>query len=69
MIIRQDALCAPSGYSIRQTTRSRYNITPYQPTGDCVGYCCCGPCSLHQEVREIAALSGKPPNFIMEATL
>lgn len=26
-------------------------------------YCCCGPCALHQDVRQYAKLSGKPAKF------
>jgi len=63
-----DCICAANGYQIRQTTRSKYKI-PYNPVKDCLAFCCCGPCALHQEVREIAQRSGKPPVFMMEATI
>src|SRR4051794_21817585 len=61
-----DALCMSSGYQIRQQTRAKYKIA-FAPLKDCLAFCCCGCCALHQEVREVAQRQGKPPQFYMEA--
>jgi len=57
-----DAVCCPNSYQNRQTLRSKYKKN-YEPIADCLTMCCCHCCALHQEVRELAKVSGKPREF------
>ncbi|CAF2074792.1 unnamed protein product [Rotaria magnacalcarata] len=52
------ALCAlywvPHYYE-RQKLREKYNLKPNPSCGDCLTACCCSPCAICQEARELKA--------------
>lgn len=58
-----DALCGVSPYQNRQTMRAKYK-KGFSPASDCVAFCCCPVCAIHQDVRELAKLTGKPRDFV-----
>ena len=59
---RQDAVVSSNPWpraQIRTRTdiRERYGIRG-NATGDCLTFCCCGPCALTQERREVELEEG-----------
>jgi len=58
-----DCICAPSPFQNRQTIRTKYGI-PLSPVQDCLTVCCCMPCAVSQDVRELAHRSGQAPQYM-----
>jgi len=58
-----DALCCANGYQTRQRMRKKYGIAE-DKIMDLLYAWCCGMCFTHQNVRELAARTGQPPQFL-----
>ena len=58
-----DALCGVSPYQNRQQLRAKYK-KGFSPASDCFAFCCCACCAIHQDVRELAKITGKPRDFM-----
>jgi Cys-rich protein (TIGR01571 family) len=62
-----DLICCPSGYQTRVTLRTKHGMK-LAPLNDCIAHWCLPCCAVHQDIREHAKRSGKPPKFLMDAS-
>jgi len=58
-----DCICFPNPYQTRKDIRAKYNM-PTDDEVDCILACVCAPCFIVQNVKELAAQSGKVPKYV-----